>query len=375
MSKNSSINNVHQSNIPWAKPIFWGNERKYVADALESMWISGGAYIEKLEARFAEIFNKKFALTTSNGTTAILLSYLSVGLQPGDEIIVPGFAFMAAANMALHMKSKPVFAEVDPHTWCITAGEIERRITNKTRAVIPIHTYGNVCDMDEIMEVAKHKKLTVLEDCAESLFSRYKDRYCGTFGYINSFSFQATKTITTGEGGMVITDDEQAYKKMLLYRSHGLSERGRYDHEVPGHNFRLTNIQAALGYAQLERYKKIVSERKRVHRKYRKYLLGKEGIILQKFNEEVDPVLWALAIKLEPRAFPQGRDMVIEQLKEKNIETRPGFIASSLLNIYDAHNLPICEELSNNVISLPTFASLSDEEVEFVCNQLLSLKR
>ena len=366
---------IMQNQIPWAKPSFWGSERDYVIDALESSWISGGAYLEKLEKRFSELLSKKYVLTTSNGTTAIHLSYLVVGLQTGDEVIVPGFAFMAAANVALNMKARPVFAEVDPHTWCITANEIERRITPKTKAVVPIHTYGNMCNMDEIMELANHKRILVLEDCAEALFSKYDGRYCGTFGLINSFSFHATKAITTGEGGMVVTDNEEAYKKLLLYRSHGLLERGRYYHEVPGYNFRLTNIQAALGYAQLEHYGRVICERERVHRQYKKSLEGDEGVTLQEFDYRVDPVLWAFAVKLDPRAFPQGRDVVIEQLREKNIETRPGFVASSLLKIYDAHSLPICEEISKSIISLPTFATLTDEQVQLICKQLLKLKR
>ena len=364
-----------QSQIPWAKPSFWGSEQAYVSDALQSSWISGGVYLQRLEQRFSQLLGKKYVLATSSGTTAILLSYLAAGLRAGDEVIVPGFAFMAAANMALHMKAKPVFAEVDPHTWCITAGEVERRITPKTRAVIPIHTYGNMCNMAEITALADSRGILVLEDCAEALFSRHDGRYCGTLGYVNSFSFHATKAITTGEGGMVVTDHEGAYRKLLLYRSHGLLERGTYHHEVPGYNFRLTNIQAALGYAQLEHYETIISERKRVHQQYKEALEGEEGVTLQEFDHRVDPVLWAFAVRLDPRAFPQGRDSVIEQLRARSIETRPGFVASSLLEIYGSHSLPLCEELSKSIISLPTFATLQNEQVQLICRQLQALKR
>lgn len=363
-------------NIPWTRPNFWGNEIKYVNDAMESTWISGGVYIEKLEKAFSGKLNKKYVLTTSNGTTSLHVIYLALGLQEGDEIIVPGFGFMGAANIAMQMKIKPVFAEVDPETWCITAREIEKRITKKTKAIVPIHTYGNVCDMDAIMNLAKKRNLIVIEDCAESLFSKYKKRYCGTFGHINSFSFQATKTLTTGEGGMVVTDNEELFKKMCLYRSHGLIERGRYWHEVPGHNFRLTNLQAAMGYAQLQQIRKIILERSRVFNKYKKSFYNEKGIKLQKFNSDVEPVLWAFAMKLDPKAFPQGRDKVIEQLKSKGIETRPGFVAASLLNIYGKINkLPICENISNNVISLPSFPTLTDEQIEYVCKQLKGFRR
>lgn len=361
--------------IPWQRPVFWGNEKRYVTDALESTWISGGAYIERLEHELSRILGRKHALTCSNGTTALLLSYLSLGLQPGDEVIVPGFAFMAAANMALHMKLKPVFAEVDRRTWCITADAVEAKITSRTRIIVPIHSYGNVCNMPEIMELAKRKKLVVIEDCAESIFSEYDSQYCGTFGRIGTFSFHAAKTITTGEGGLVVTDSDKAYRQMLLCRNQGFARPGTYYHEVAGYNFRLTNLQAALGCAQLEQIETIISERKRIHQGYIKQLRGRDAITLQHFPGRVNSVLWAIAVRLDTRAFPQGRDTVMQQLRERNIETRPGFVASSLLPIYEPHSLPICEEISRNTISLPTFAALQDEQIEFICAQLLSLKR
>ncbi len=159
---------------------------------------------------------------------------------------------MAVANIALQFGSIPVFADVDPDTFCISVNEIEKKITPKTKLIVPIHTYGNVCEMTRIVDLANRYNITVLEDCAESIFSKHNNRYCGCFGKISTFSFQATKTITTGEGGMVVTEDEMLFEKMILYRSHGLLKRGTYNHLLPGHNFRLTNIQAALGLAQLE---------------------------------------------------------------------------------------------------------------------------
>ncbi len=229
--------------------------------------------------------------------------------------------------------------------------------------------------MSDIINLAKEYKLIVIEDCAESIFSKYKNKYCGTFGEIGCFSLQATKTITTGEGGFVITDNTDLSKKMFLYRSHGLRERGRYFHELMGHNFRLTNIQAALGLAQLEKINEIISQRRRVHRKYKELLLNEESVKLQEFTEDVEPVLWAFAIKLNENAYPQGRDKIIELLKEKNIESRPGFIAPSQIKIYNVASLPICEEISNNVISLPTFPTIKDEQIEYICKQLLKMKR
>jgi perosamine synthetase len=359
--------------IPWSKPHFWGNEKEYVQDALNSSWISSGEYLNKLENSFAELFDKKHVLLTSSGTTALHLTYLSLGLKEGDEIIIPGFAFLTAANIALQMKLKPVFTEVDPQTWCLSVSSIEKNITAKTKAIVPIHTYGNVCQMDEIMQLAKRHNLVVIEDCSEALFSKYNNQYCGTFGNINCFSFQAIKTITTGEGGLVVTDDEMIYEKMRLYHSHGLKERGTYRHELPGYNFRLTNIQAALGLAQFEKKKNIIQERKRIFEQYRYFFSNLEGVELQQLSSAVEPVWWAFAIKLHMKSFPQGRDGVIQQLKAEGIETRPGFVASSLLNIYEAHSLPVCEDLSSRIISLPSYAGLKNEEVDRVCQKFRKL--
>jgi perosamine synthetase len=359
--------------IPWSKPHFWGNENAYVQDALNSSWISSGEYLNKLEDSFAKLFDKKHVLLTSSGTTALHLTYLSLGLKEGDEIIIPGFAFLTAANIALQMKLKPVFAEVDPQTWCLSVSSIKKNITAKTKAIVPIHTYGNVCQMDEIMQLAKRHNLVVIEDCAEALFSKYNNQYCGTFGNINCFSFQAIKTITTGEGGLVVTDDEMIYEKMKLYHSHGLKERGTYRHELPGYNFRLTNIQAALGLAQFEKMKNIIQERKRIFEQYRYFFSNLEGVELQQLSPAVEPVWWAFAIKLHIQSFPQGRDGVIQQLKAEGIETRPGFVASSLLNIFEAHSLPVCEALSSQIISLPSYAGLKNEEVDRVCQKFRKL--
>ena len=361
--------------IHWAKPDFWGNEIRYATDALRSTWISGGAYIDKLENSFKERLSKKHVLAVSNGTTAIHLAYLGLGLKPGDEIIVPGFSFMAAANVALHMGLKPVFAEVDKDTWCLSAKELPRYISSRTKAIVLVHTYGNVCEMDAIMKVANRHGIAVIEDCAESLFSKYKGKYCGTFGQVNTFSFQATKTITTGEGGLVVTNLDRLSRKMVLYRSHGM-DRGKkfYWHELPGLNFRLTNIQAAIGFAQLEKINSILGERKRVYEEYKKQLDKVEGISLQKINKDVDPVIWAIALKIDKRFFPQ-RDKLIDELKSKGIESRPGFYASSLLKIYAKHSLPISEDISKHTISLPSYPTLKNEEIIFICKQLLKLKK
>ena len=367
--------NNFSERIPWAKPDFWGLEEKYLVEALHSTWISGGPFVERLEREVGTLSGSPFAISVSNGTTAIHLVYLSMGLQPKDEVIVPGFCYLAAANIALQMGATPVFAEVDPDTFCVTADAIEAVITPRTKLIVVVHTYGNVCEMDKIMSLSERKGLIVLEDAAESFASKYKGRMSGTIAQIGTYSFQATKTITTGEGGMVLTNDKTLAQKMLLYRTHGVLGR-RYWHELPGHNFRLTNLQAALGCAQFERLELIIRERKRVHQKYISVLKGISGLHLQTFLPEVDPVLWALALKLDPSAYPQGRDKVIEQLATEGIETRNGFYAASQLPIYSGcRALPVCESLADNVISLPTFPSLQDSQIDFIASKIIELRK
>lgn len=372
-SEKTVVNTVVRT--PWAKPTFCGNEHQYVSEAIASTWISGGHFVDRFEHEFAKYSGSCYAVTSSNGTTALHMALLALSVGPGDEVVVPGFAFMAAANVALHLGAKPVFTEVDPVTWCMTANDVERCLSPRTKAIVPVHTYGNICDMDEIIALAKDRSVVVVEDAAEAFASCYKDRQAGSIGQLGTFSFQATKTITTGEGGMVITNSCELRDRLYLFRNHGML-RTRYWHEVPGHNFRLTNLQAALGCAQLERIAQIISARRRVYAAYRKYLSNIPGITVQHFCPDVEPVVWAMAARLDPRAYPQGRDEVMRQLDAAGIETRNGFYAASMLrHIYDCASLPICEDLSRQVISLPTYCTLQDSEIQFICSELETLRR
>jgi len=362
-----------QKYIPWAEPAYWGNERDYVINALDSTWISGGHYVDELESKFVNWSLCRSALAVSNGTSALQLAFIGAGICPGDEVIIPGFCFLAAANVALNMGATPVFADVDPNTWCVTADNIEKVITLKTKAVVPVHTYGNSCEMDKIVDLCSRRHIVVIEDAAESLGTRYKDQLTGTFGNINCFSFQATKTITTGEGGMVVTNNVAMSKKMDLYRSHGMGKT-RYFHDVPGLNFRLTNLQAALGCAQFEKMGEIFEARKKVYLKYKNILNLADGVELQQYSSDVKPVVWAISIKLSTKFFPQGRDQIIDDMLKLNIETRPGFYpASSMKHIYTVmdSDIPISKILGNTVISLPSSPNLTEEMIEYICNSIL----
>jgi perosamine synthetase len=361
--------------IPWAQPALFGAEGKYLKQALDSSWLSGGPFIDELEASARLFSGSPYCLAVCNGTAAIHLAYLALGLKAGDEVIVPGFCYLAAANIALLMGLCPVFVDVDSETYCVTAENIRRAITKKTKLIVVVHTYGNVCPLDEIMVLAKSCEIPVLEDAAESFGSKYKRRQSGTIADIGTYSFHATKTVTTGEGGMVLTNRKDLADKAMLYRTHGVLGK-RYWHEVPGHNFRLTNLQAALGCAQFKKIDHIFHERQRVHASYRRLFEGEKGITLQKFGPDVEAVLWALAAELDQEYFPQGRDRVMEQLAEQGIETRNGFYSANQLKIYkNAGDIPISDRLARNVISLPTFPSLKDGQIEFIVEKITALKR
>ena len=283
---------------------------------------------------------------------------------------------MAAANIALHVGAVPVFADIDPRTWCVTAATIEARLTSRTRAIVPVHTYGNVCAMDEIVELGRRRGVCVIEDAAEAFASKFQGKMAGTLGAMGTYSLHATKTITTGEGGMVVTADEEMWRQMLLYRSHGMG-RTRYWHEVAGHNFRLPNMQAAMGCAQLEQIERISAARRRMFATYRRMLGEIQGVTTQYFSPDVDPVPWVVAVTLDPKAFPQGRDAVMNSMTEARIETRPGFYTPSRMHhLYKTTGpIPASDATSDWLVALPSFASISDEQIELICSQLARLRR
>ena len=361
--------------IPWAKPCLWGDEAGLLQEAIASTWISGGPFVDRLEEDLCRYLRSPHGLAVSNGTTAIHLAYLALDIKPGDEVIVPGFGFLAAANIALHMGARPVFCDVDPRTWIVRAEDIEPCITPRTRAVVVIHTYGNIGPMDAIMDLAEHHGLAVIEDAAEAFGGNYKGRPAGTFGDIGTFSFQATKTITTGEGGLVVTRQPELNARMALYRSHGMQRKVPYWHDVPGHNFRLTNLQAAIGLAQLRHLSAIERERRRIDRTYRRASETLEGITWQYFPPDVTPVVWAMALKLHPDAYPQGRDAVIAAMAAEGIETRPGFYTPSRHDYFAAPELPVSDRVSRQVICLPMFVELSDRQIQAIVKILARLKR
>ena len=334
-------------------------------------WISGGHYVLELEKLFKKKFNSKHAFAVSNGTSAIHLALLAADLKAGEEIVVPGYGYMAAANIANLMNLKVIFSDVNKYTFCLDLENLEKVISKKTKAVVTINTYGNVHDLDKIKNYLSNRKILFVEDAAESLGSEYKNKLSGTYGDIGTFSFHATKNITTGEGGMVITNNSKIAKKLALYRSHGI-KKTRYKHYVYGHNFRLTNLQAAIGVAQFKNLDKIISKRKKI---YKWYLdkINKDKLHFQKILKNTKIVPWTFALRV-PSSIKLSRDKIMQKFLKKNIETRNGFYSADRLKIFDTPKSMVNSNiLSRKIICLPFFYEMTKKNVDDICNSLNKL--
>jgi perosamine synthetase len=359
---------MSQNKIPWAEPHFFGNEKSYFNKAIDSLWISGGDYILKLENSIKKKFNSKYAFAVSNGTAAINLAFLAIDLKSGDEIIVPGFGYMAAANVGRLMNLKVKFSDVNRNTFCVDLVSLKKVISAKTKAVVIINTYGNMHDVLSIKKFLKKRDIKLIEDAAESFGSKHCGMYSGTIGDIGTFSFHATKTIVTGEGGMVVTNNKNLANKISLYRSHGVMKE-RYKHYVHGHNFRLTNMQAAIGCAQFENINKIIMRRKLIYSWYLKYI-DKNLFELQYIPKNTNFTPWTFPIYLEQ----YSRNKLIKNLYRENVETRKGFYSADRLKIFKLKKkLKNSNFLSQNIVCLPLFYRISKKQVKLICKVINSL--
>ena len=373
--RKNQIKTVYTKMIQCFKPHLFGNENKYLDEVLKSTWISAGQYVEQFEKEFSCIIGRKDVITVSNGTIALHLALLGLDIGKDDEVIVPDYTFVSPGNAVLYAGAEPVFADIDKDTWCIDAEDARKKITSRTKAIIAVHIYGNVCDMSALEEIVRQNDLFLVEDTAESVFSKYNGKPAGSFGDVGCFSFQAAKTITMGEGGAIATDDSQLAEKMRKLRSHGMSDK-RYWHDMVGYNYRLTNLQAALGCSQLENLEKILFNKKKLYDYYKKRLEDIDGITFQTIPRNVEPVMWAVSIKIDPRKFKGDRDAIMKELLEKGIETRPGFYPFTSMPLYKPYKTQECrvaESISKDIIVLPSYSSLSEEEIDYVCSHLKGL--
>jgi len=360
--------------IPVAAPALDGNEKAYVLDCLESTWISSsGKYLDRFEEAFAEFCGVKHAVSCSNGTTALHLALLALDVGPGDEVIVPTLTFVATANAVTYCGAKPVFVDAEAETWNIDPASVEAKITPRTKGIIVVHLFGHPADMEAIGAIARRHGLFVLEDAAQAHGAESHGRRTGSLGDIATFSFFGNKIVTTGEGGMVTTGDDALAGRMRLLRTHGMDPTRRYWHPVIGYNYRMTNIAAAIGLAQLERVQWQLARRREIAAWYRE-ALGRTGVLsCQGEKAWARHVWWMFSVLVSPEAA--DRDGVMDALQVQGIETRPVVHPLHTLPPYvDATSgepFPVAEAIARTGINLPTFAGLTRAQVSYICDKLL----
>lgn len=361
--------------IPLCIPEVRGNEWKYIKDCLDTNWISSvGSYVDKFEKNFAEYLNAKFAVVTMNGTSALELALRALGIGEGDEVIVSSMTFISPVNTIRYVGAEPVFVDVCRDSFVMDTNKVEELITSKTKAIIPVHIYGHAVDMDMLKKIAKKHNLFIIEDATEALGSEYKGQRLGTIGDIGCFSFNGNKLITTGAGGMMITNNEDnAHKaKYLSTQTKTILENGAFYHEEVGYNFRMPNVLAAMGVAQLEMVPEFLQIKIKNAKLYNELLKGIKGITPVIERQGTLNCYWLYSVLIEDE-FAISRDDVIKELNKKGIQSRPFFMPVHKMPPYKMckhGNMGVTDEISAKGINLPSSVSLTEEEVIMVCDAL-----
>ena len=352
--------------IPVYQPELSGNEKKYVNECLDTTWISSqGKFVNEFESQFAKYINIDHAVAVSNGTVALHLALLALGIGEDDEVIVPTLTYIASVNAITYTGATPVFADSLEFNWQVNPEDVRKKITSKTKAIMVVHLYGHPCDMDAIMKIAKEYDLFVIEDCAEAFGSKIGNRHVGTFGDVSTFSFYGNKTITCGEGGMVVTNDDTLNDRMLHLKGQGLARHRQYWHDIIGYNYRMTNICAAIGLAQLEQADTFIARKRQVAKWYKEFLKDTPVTL----HEEMDGFThsyWMCSI-LVPKS--EQRDLLRAELDKNGVETRPLFYPVHTMpmyaNKYQKH--AVAENLGWRGMNLPSWPGLEREQIKYIC--------
>jgi perosamine synthetase len=360
--------------IPVASPDLSGNEEAYVSDAVRSSWISStGPYVSRFEHEFAAVCETTAAVSVANGTVALHLALVALGVGPGDEVIIPSLTYIATANAARYVGATPVFVDVDPDTWCIDPSAVEAAVNDRTRAIIAVHLYGHPADMDALNEIASRSGAAVVEDAAEAHFAHYRGRPTGGLGRVGTFSFYGNKIITSGEGGALTTSDAELESRIRLFRGQGMDPERRYFFPVVGYNYRLTNLACAILCAQLERRESTVGRRSEIHQRYDDLLHGIPGIGFQPVASWADPACWLYSITVDPAAYGRSRDELSILLDGDGIETRPFFVPIHSLPPYSdgtPSTLVHTDRIAAMGMNLPTYNAISDADLERVAGRI-----
>ena len=353
--------------IPQTEPWLGKEELKHLAESIKNQWISGGPKLKEFQEKIAKIFGVKYAIAVCNGTQALYVALKMVDIGPGDEVIVPDFTFIATANAVVWAGAKPVFIDVDKRTFNIDPAKIEVLITPKTKAILPVHIYGQSANMPEIMRIAKKHNLKVIEDAAQGICVTYQKKAVGSFGEVGCLSFYADKVLTTGEGGMVLTNDDKLAEKAVILLNQGRTGRGWYIHDHLGYNFRMTDLQAGVGLGQLTKLKEIIRRRKRNEKLYRKYLANVKEVEFPHEDPEGYKVPFRnLIIVKDPQAL-------LEFLNNEGVKANRSFYPLHLQPCYKEEagkSFPNSLYLYEHLLRLPSGTLLKEEEIKYVCQKI-----
>lgn len=360
--------------IPISTPYLDSKAKKYVSKCLDTNWVSSqGEYISKFEKSLAKYHNSKYCIVTSSCTSAIHLAIKSLGVGKDDEVICPDLTFISPANMIVLSGAKLRLVDINPETFAIDHKKIQKNINKKTKAILVVHQMGHAADMDPILKIAKKNNLKIIEDNAESIGGKYKGRMLGTIGDVSTLSFFANKIITTGEGGAVITNSKKIADKCYVLRDHGMSKRKKYFHTDIGYNYRMTNMQAAIGYSQIQILKKILKKRNNQLLIYKKYLSKIKEIKLRSFKEWTDPVHWLTTITINKKNL---RDKLITFLHKSGIDARqminPVHQALHFRKLFNNKNYKNSIDISKNTIHLPSSTNLKESEIKYIYKKINS---
>ena len=373
LNENKEIVDISTRNkvrsFPVASPEIGEEELANVIDAISTGYISSvGKYIEQFENKFEEYIGQGYAVAVSSGTSALQLALSTLNLSKDDEVILPNFTFGGSINSIINSGATPVLADINIDNWTIDLNEIKKKITNKTKAIMPVHIYGQPSEMDEICEIAKKNKLLIIEDCAEAIGARYKDKIIGSHGDSSCFSFFANKTLTTGEGGMALFKKKDDAEKAKILRDHGMSKKKKYWHDFLGFNYRMTNMQAAIGVAQIKKIDILLKNKKKIFEYYDNKFRDNSRIFLLPKNSWSENSYWIYTIRI--KGFSETkRDKFIINLKNRGVDCRPGFYPLHLMKPYKPYakgDLKNSISVSKNSVSLPSAPNLTQQDQDFI---------
>ncbi|HAH22103.1 MAG TPA: aminotransferase DegT [Candidatus Omnitrophica bacterium] len=356
------------------EPIFGKEELRLVSECIKTNWISSeGPFVKEFEHEFARFCGVKYGVACSSGTAALHLGLLSLGLEKGDEVIIPTFTMIATAYAVMYIGAKPVLVDAEPRTWNMDVAQVVGKITRKTKVLLPVHIYGHPVDIDPLRRVSRKFRVKILEDAAEAHGAEYKGVKTGALGDAAAFSFYANKIVTTGEGGMLVTDNSRVAEKVRYYRNMAFQQKVRYLHKDIGYNYRMTNLQAAVGVAQVLRINSLIEKKRWIARCYNERLKGLDGLTLPREEPWVKNVYWMYSLLIDKKATGFTRDAFRAQLLKEGVDTRAFFFPMHKQPVFLKQGMfrrekyPVAEDIARRGLYLPSGMALTESQIDFVC--------